>query len=140
MAFLTLAIFPMVMLNKSSNQGSMDAYYEFLAFSLAREPIEIYRGLGYDYLVDILDRGITPVKRYPIGIMQPIDFGNTEKLQYPPEARMFARQIELKKVNKGNTNGVKITVTVAAKGQSKVDVWMSRKAVTLESIIMERPK
>jgi len=61
-------------------------------------------------------------------------------MQYPAEARLFQRLIELTPVTAGKLKGMLIKVTVAAKGQSRVEVWMSRKAVSLESLVMERPK
>ena len=139
MAFLSIAILSIMWMNRSSNQGSMDAYYEFLAFSLAREPIEIFRGFGYKCLKEIADGNVSPPSRYPVGAFANIDFDAMSDLQYPSEARLFQRQIELTPVNSGNLNGIRIKVTVAAVGQSKVDVWMSRKSVSLEALVMERP-
>lgn len=145
MAFLSIAILSILWMNRSSNQGSMDAYYEFLAFSLAREPIEIFRGFGYDCLKDIAENRASPPSRYPVvgnntsGFVD-IEFDSMSDMQYPAEARLFQRQIEFTKVDTGGLNGIRIKVTVAAKGQSKVDVWMSRKSVSLESLVMERPK
>lgn len=145
MAFLSIAILSILWMNRSSNQGSMDAYYEFLAFSLAREPIEIFRGFGYDCLKDIAENKVSPPSRYPVvgnpasGFVD-IEFDSMSDLQYPAEARLFQRKIELTDISSGDLQGIKIKVTVAAKGQSKVDVWMSRKAVSLESMVMERPK
>ena len=140
MAFLSVAILSMFWMNRASNQGSMDAYYEFLAFSLAREPIEIFRGFGYDYLKMIADGNVAPPAWYPVGSFKDIDFSLMSDMQYPAEARLFQRQIELTPVNSGKLNGMRIKVTVAVKGQSRVEVWMSRKSVSLESIVMERPK
>jgi len=140
MAFLSVAILSMFWMNRASNQGSMDAYYEFLAFSLAREPIEIFRGFGYEQLKVIADGNIAPPAWYPIGSFKNIEFDLMSDMQYPAEARLFERLIELIPVSSGNINGIRIKVTVAAKGQSRVEVWMSRKSVSLESIVMERPR
>ncbi|GAB4271472.1 MAG: hypothetical protein Kow0029_09200 [Candidatus Rifleibacteriota bacterium] len=140
MAFLSVAILSMFWMNRSSNQGSMDAYYEFLAFSLAREPIEIFRGFGYDILKEIKDGNISPPARYPVGAMTDITWDPLSELQYPAEASLFQREIDLTEVSTGNLNAIKIKVTVAAKGQSRVDVWMRRKSVSLESLVMEQPK
>lgn len=140
MAFLSVAILSMFWMNRASNQGSMDAYYEFLAFSLAREPIEIFRGLGYDYLKMIADGNIAPPSWYPVGSFKNIEFDLMSDMQYPAEARLFERLIEIIPVSSGNLNGMRVRVTVAAKGQSRVEVWMSRKSVSLESLIMERPR
>lgn len=141
MAFITVAILSIFMMNRSSNQSSMDAYYEFLAFSLAREPIEVFRCFGYDCLKDSLDSGVSPNSRYNTdGNFHDIEFDVLSDLQYPAEARLFQRKIELASVNSGGLSGVKVKVTIAAKGQSRVDVWMRRESVLLESMILERPK
>lgn len=140
MAFLSVAILSMFWMNRASNQGSMDAYYEFLAFSLAREPIEIFRGFGYEHLKMVADGNISPPAWYPIGSFKNIEFDLMSDMQYPAEARLFERLIELTPVSSGNLNGIRIKVTVAAKGQSRVEVWMSRKSVSLESLVMERPR
>ena len=60
MFFMSIAILSFFTMNQASNQSSMDAYYEFLAFSLAREPIEVFRGFGYDYLASIVFEGAAP--------------------------------------------------------------------------------
>lgn len=141
MAFLSIAMLAILMVNRSANQGSMDAYYEFLAFSLAREPIEVFRGFGYDTLKAIEAGNIAAPSLYKVtGKLEDIDFDPLSDLQYPSEARLFQRQIELEHINSKELNGIKIKVTVAVKGQSKVEVWMSRQKVSLESIVMERPK
>ncbi|MDD2999083.1 MAG: hypothetical protein PHV05_08495 [Candidatus Riflebacteria bacterium] len=140
MAFLSVAILSMFWMNRASNQGSMDAYYEFLAFSLAREPIEVFRGFGYDYLKMIADGSVSPPAWYSVGALKDIDFDFMSDMQYPAEARLFQRMVELSPVASGKLNGIRIKVTVAVKGQSRVEVWMSRKSVSLESIVMERPK
>lgn len=140
MAFLSIAVLSILWMNKASNEGSMDAYYEFLAFSLAREPIEIFRAFGYDCLEDIVDGNISPPSRYPVGGFTDVNFDSTSDLQYPAEARLFERKIELSKESSGDLNAIKIKVTVSAKGSSKVDVWMRRNSVSLESLVMERPE
>lgn len=140
MAFMSVGILSMFMLNKSSSQGSMDAYYEFLAFSLAREPIEVFRGFGYETVNDIAHGRTSPPSRYPVGGFADIDFDPMSEMSYPFEARLFEREILLQPANEAGVNGIHIKVTVAAKGLSRAEVWMRKQAVRLESIILERPK
>ena len=106
MAFLSVAILSMFWMNRASNQGSMDAYYEFLAFSLAREPIEVFRGFGYDYLKMIADGNVSPPSWYPVGAMKDIEFDLMSDMQYPAEARLFQRLIELTPVTAGKLKRV----------------------------------
>lgn len=141
MGLLVIAVLSLFLVNQASNKSSMDAYYESMAFSLAREPIEIFRGLGYENCSKICKNPTLSPSLYKVGEMMPIEYNPTIELQYPAEAEIFQRMIELEEdVTLNNTRFVKITVTVAAKGLSKAEVWLSRKAVTLESMIMEHPK
>lgn len=141
MAMFMMVLLSIFMMNQSSNQSSMDAYYEILAFSLAREPIEVFRGLGYDTVVKICrDNNLSPAL-YKVGEFTAIEYNPGIELQYPAEAENFQRKIELKEsVSENGSKYVNITVTVAVKGQSKAENWLSRKSVILQSCIMERPK
>ena len=140
MAILAVAALSMFMLNRSSNQQAMDSYYEFLAFSLAREPIEVFRGFGYDSLRMIADGNVSPPAAYKINSMQNIEFNRFAEIQYPAEASMFKRMIELKPVSHGNLKAISIKVTVAAKSMSRIEVWMRNRTVSLESLVLERPR
>jgi len=141
MFFMSIAILSFFTMNQASNQSSMDAYYEFLAFSLAREPIEVFRGFGYDYLASIVFEGAAPPAWYKVDDnFHDIPFDATADMQYPAEADLFQRNIKLASVSEGNLKGIKIIVSVAVKGMSRAEIMMSRKSVTLESVVMERPK
>jgi type II secretory pathway pseudopilin PulG len=140
MMFMSFAILSYLWLNQASSRGAMDAYYELLAFSLAREPIEIYRGLGYEQLDRYIVHGDAPLPRYPLGAWTPLTDDPFSSVQYPPEALQFSRHISLTPVNQHGVKAIRITSTVAPKGQSRVELWLTRRAITLESLVMERPK
>lgn len=141
MALMLIAVLSIFMLNQSSNKSSMDAYYEIMAFSLAREPIEVYRSFGYNQLSDVAKGTIPANINYKIGEFQPIVYNPSNELQYPADAENFQRRIDLEPGTSYNgTNYIKITVTVEVKGQSRAESWLSRNSVKLESIIMEPPK
>ena len=66
MFLMSVVILSIFLLNQSANKSSMDAYYEMLCFSLAREPIEVFRGFGYKTMEDIVkDPSLAP-KFYPV--------------------------------------------------------------------------
>jgi hypothetical protein len=139
--FMSIAILSFFTMNQASNRSSMDAYYEFLAFSLAKEPIEVFRGFNYDYLAAIVFQGAASPAIYPTdGSFHEIPFDPTIDMQYPSEAALFQRKIELSSVEESGIKGIKIKVTVSVKGSSRAEVWMSNKAVDLEAVILERPK
>lgn len=141
MAMFMIVLLSVFMLNQSSNQSSMDAYYEVLAFSLAREPIEVFRGLGYETVLKICKDNKQSPALYKVGEDTDIEYNPGIELQYPAEAESFKRRIDLEaKTSKDGINYVNITVTVGVKGQSKAENWLSRKSVELKSCIMERPK
>ena len=141
MALMLVLVLSIFMLNQSANKSSMDAYYEMLAFSLAREPIEIFRGMGYDVVKKIENSHNLSPEPYTIDTAKPIVCDNGQ-VQYPFEAQHFTRTIELKNCSE-NYGGkeihyIKVTVTVEAKGQSKAQsLFTGGKKVVLESNIME---
>lgn len=140
MAFMSIAILAMMWLNSASTRGSMDAYYEFMAFSLAREPIEIFRGFGYETLYEIYNDNSLAPTTYPVNryinmadIMNPM-----AQIQYPVDAEMFQRRIDLTHVEHNGMNGIRIKVTVSVVGQTRVELWMRKQSVALETIVPER--
>lgn len=138
-AMFMIVLLAVFMLNQSSNQSSMDAYYETLAFSLAREPIEVFRGFGYNTVHKIYKGEIiSPI--YKIGNYESIENDPERTLQYPFEAENFQRRVDLEENTSDGLKYIKITVTVSRKGKSKAENWLSRKDIVLESCIMERPK
>lgn len=139
LAFLSIGILSMFWMNTASNKSSMDSYYSFLAFSLAREPIEIYRGLTYDTVKKIKDGTIPAPTRYPVAKVD-VDVGAMTQMQYPFEAQNFQREIILTDRVTGSTKAIQITVVVSVKGQSRVESWMRKDKVILDSLIVEQPK
>ena len=139
MFLMSVVILSIFLLNQSANKSSMDAYYEMLCFSLAREPIEIYRGFGYKTANDIIDNPELAPKQYPVnaGFVK-IESNFEENIRYPEEAENFERQITL--VHPEGSNYVRIEVRIQPIGTSKADSWMRRNDISLESIIMEQPK
>ena len=144
-SFMAIGILAMLFLNSAAGSSSMDAYYEFLAFSLAREPIEIYRAMGYN-VVSAIASGISPsLPNFPVndGLGQ-IGGDNPDvgmfEIQYPSESQHFMRRIDMTNVSNNGINGVRVTVTVAAVGQSRVAVWMQQDSVTLSTLILEQPQ
>jgi len=143
MAFLALALLSMLWMNTYSSKGSMDAYYEFLAFSLAREPIEVFRSFGYKWLAKYDNH---PLARYPAnsGPQQIIDSaGNPD--QHPFEAGLFEREILIADADyQDSTTGQKIlakkvTVYVRPVKKSRVDNWLRKDEIQLEAFIVDGP-
>ncbi|MBF0406327.1 MAG: hypothetical protein HQM10_03155 [Candidatus Riflebacteria bacterium] len=128
---LTIAILPLLWMTKYSNKSSMDAYYETIALTLAKEPIEIFRGLGYEWLAANPDN---PHPDYYIGEQQIPGDG----IKRPVETSSFKRKIELKILSA--EKAAHVTVTVYPAGQNRVQAWMSGSAISMDALIFARSK
>lgn len=139
MLFLSLALLGLLTLNSSSNRGTMDAYYEFMALSLAQEPIEIFRGFGYHWLCDLEARRIAAPPEYPLEWSEIHDQTFSE-VSYPSEACLFQRHIGLTPVEKGGVKAIRVKVRVGPRAQTRAMAWLSRTEVALEALILEGPR
>lgn len=124
---LAVAVLSVMMVSQYSNRGSMDAYYEFMALTLAKEPVEIFRALGYDWLAKHAEN---PHPEYPLGEAEIAGDG----IKRPVEASAFMRKIEMK-ISPAE-KAAHLTVTVFPVGQSRAQAWLSRKSVTIETLII----
>ena len=139
MFLMAVVILSMFTLNQTANKSSMDAYYEMLCFSLAREPIEVFRGFGYDG-VSLICENHNLFDRFPVGGEEEYFDIQPDPILYPAEADNFKRSIVLEKGKTGSgINYIKIRVSVAPKGSSKAETWLRKDVVSLESVIVERP-
>ncbi len=132
---LSLAVLSVFWTIDQSNRGALDAQYEFLAQSLLREPIEVFRGLGFRRLSEYESR---PLADYPLGwssLGNPIPGGG---IQRPVEAADFRRHIELKRVDREGHQAIRVTVRVHPVDESRVMSWLSRKEISLEGLILEK--
>lgn len=138
MALMMVVILSIFMLNQTSNKSSMDAYFETLCFSLAREPIEVFRGLGYETVLAISKNHKLCPAPYKIGEFTNITFDPKLALQYPADAESFQRRIDLTPNSSGKY--INIKVTVAPRNMSKAEVWFRKESIILESNIVWKPK
>ena len=132
--FLSLALLGLLMLNRSSMRGAMDAYYEFMAFSLAQEPIEIYH-----YLEKLAAGSVQAPEVYPLGWDDLAD-SPPQRLSRPAEAGNFRRNIALTPIQQAGIKAYRISVTVAPRGANRVATWLSRSGVTLQGYVVEKPR
>lgn len=139
MLFLSVVILSYLVINQQANRGAMDAYYELLAFLLAREPIEVFRSFGFRNLKMMSDLGGSPIPIYPLNTWAAIQ--GTGVMQHPTEAEHFERRISLSTVpSVGGIQAVKVKVEVRAIGQSRVQAWLSRQTIVLETLVVEEPR
>ncbi len=139
---MAVALLGVIRMIRSTAQGSMDAYYEKLALSLAREPIRIFRGLGFSWIQDVrsgkLETKDGPIlQTMPIGEWFPIE--KARHGLYPAEAGAFLRRIDVEgPLVKGSVRAFRVTATVVPVQNSKVDSWLSRNSVDFESLVFEQ--
>ncbi len=132
-------------MNGFYGRGAQDAFYDFLALQLAREPIEVMRGFGYRWLCQNID-GLMSGSfsfAYAGGVTREIPLktgeGTLPRVFYPVEAQSFERCITLswqKKPGKpGEFGAILVEVTVRPKEKSRMRAFFSREGITLRGLI-----
>ena len=137
MLFLSLVLLGLLMMNSSSTRGSMDAYLELLAFTLAKEPIEVFRNFGYEWTTNYPNH---PLPKYPLG-NHPV-VGGSGIDRYPFDEGTFEREISLHPFQDPQTKigMIRVRVTVRPRTQH-ARAWFSRKdGVSLEALLFEEIK
>lgn len=142
MFFLSIALLALLWMNRGANRAAMDAYYEFLASSLAREPIEVFRGQGFQWLEKYQKGEIPTLEDYVLGETD-LEDRPFARIQRPPEAAGFRRRITVTPVQMPDNSlkGFKVRVAVFPRASSRVSVWLSGGGeVALEALIFDRPQ
>ena len=115
----------------------MDTYYEFLAFSLAKEPVEVFRTFGYKWLCNYQEH---PILKYQIDVGWQEITDEPGGPQHPFEANLFEREITVADAAYDGVGAKRVVVRVRPKKLGRVDAWLSRDVVTFEALIVEGPK
>lgn len=138
---LAVVLLSLLWMNRHSHLSSMDAYYEGIAMSVAREPLEIFRGMGYAWL-DLYRQGKADLTESPLLKAFPhgewFDLAEAEPGLYPAEACDLKRRIMVTPADAEGIKGFAITVEIAPSRQTRVDTWLSRDFVTLKSYVTEK--
>ncbi|MBF0544151.1 MAG: hypothetical protein HQM08_06950 [Candidatus Riflebacteria bacterium] len=117
----------------SSNRGSIDAYREVIAYSLAQETLEWVSGLGYEKLLDMQLSPKNPlIERFGLGSFQSIEMVKLDdgsNINYSDDFKQFERKIEL--IPFPNDRIFLIRVTV----QPKSKMSIRRGNIILEKIV-----
>jgi hypothetical protein len=112
MVFLGVSLGFVLTFFTHSNQGTMDAYRETMAFTLAQEGIELVAGMGYEELSrpEVIEN---IAARFSIGAFQQIKnitLVEGLEVEYPDEYLSFERKFEFDHSNDHRL--IKVTVTV----------------------------
>ena len=131
---LAVALGQLVWALSYANRSTLDAYYENLALSLAREPLEIFKGRGFAWTREYLRKPGIPW--YPLEAVRIKQ--ERYGVAYPVGAGDFYRDISIREEKVENRRCLKITVQVFPAPGAKAMVYFSRKAgVTLEALLFE---
>ena len=131
--FLSVALLSLFHTVSFSNRESMDASFEFTAMSLAREPLEVFRGFGYEWLSKYADH---PLAQFPEGWAD-IAKIDPDAISYPVDALQFKRWISLSPFVDGGTRGIRVKTVVSPVRPGKAFSWLSRSQIELESAVFE---
>jgi hypothetical protein len=116
-----------------ANRSTMDVYYENLALTLAREPLEIFKGKGYVWARQYKQN--PTMNWYPLGEFNRIR-QDPNWLHYPNAAEEFSRKIEIVEIP--GKRCLKIKVQVVPVESGKVAAFLSRKAgISVETLLFE---
>jgi len=131
--FLMAGIFFLFSVFSSSNKGTLDAYKETIAYSIAHEGLEWVAGIGYENLLEISKiPGNSLEKRFNLGNWQLLDkikLDDGSMIDYPDDYKQFERLIELEHFPALRVMRVKVTV------QPHVGTIIRRGSVVLERIV-----
>lgn len=136
--FLSMVLLGLMWMNSYSSKSSMDAYYEFLAFQIAMEPIEVFRSFGYEWLKQYKENTLPdfPLDKW-------VDLAQNQTMaviRRPVECNFFQRLIKLEPVQEGSLNAIRVQVSVSPKDQSRIKSWLRRDTFTLSALIVEEMK
>lgn len=140
-ALMVTALGSVIWMNINSQKGSADAYYDYLALTLAKEPLEFFRGHGYkwtkDYLAGAIEKtpGLVPDEEYKIpstGEVYPCEAGNFNRFiaiePFPEEGGDAPDAIR----------GFKIIVSVTQKDESPITKMFGKgRGTVLGCLVME---
>ncbi len=133
MIFLMAGLVFLFSVFSSSNRGTMDAYRETIAFTLAQEGVEWVGGMGYEELNDILSvPGNSLATRLQLGVLADVDDIQREDgsmIRYPEDYKQFRRLIDIE--HYPSLRLMKVHVEVAP----KTKFFTRRESVILEKIV-----
>jgi type II secretory pathway pseudopilin PulG len=129
-----------IILNIQQTQHSaMDAYYENLAVSLAKEPIEVFQTFGYAWTRKYWKNPF--LADYPLDEETPIGQDPGSVISRPVEAESFLRSISLTSIGTSENPGIQVAVHVTPARQSRAARFLSKKnGVILYSNIFGGPQ
>ena len=128
---LAMVLLSLIWMNRTSNRAAMDSYYEMVALSLAREPIEVFRGFGYAWLSTYDSH---PIDDFPTFTWKKVTGAAYSVQQRPIETEIFQRHIALENVEEAGVPAIRVRVSVSPIGAS----WLTRHEISLEGLIVKQ--
>jgi prepilin-type N-terminal cleavage/methylation domain-containing protein len=142
-AIFSSAVLGIILMQNSSQRATLNAYYEFLGVSLAREPLELLRGRGFRWLKE----NIGQLEKFEESLVPEKWFSFPgEGMDYPCEAALFKRRIEIESLKNPNPDalppgeeldGFSIIVHVMPQNQSSwFSILGSKEEITLGGMVL----
>jgi type II secretory pathway pseudopilin PulG len=136
---ISFAILPLFQLTRAAQRETGDASLEFLAFSLAREPIEIFKGVGFKGTLPMARAGRSGFPDLPLG-EKVIEDRPFSPFQHPAEAGWFKRSISLEEVERAGVRAILVTSVVSPADPRKGGRVLSRGEVVATALLVEQPE
>ena len=131
LSLVSLLLLSLYQVSRMAHTETMDASYKLTALALAREPLEILRGLGYRELTRYRER---PLAAFPLGEISLSD-NPVEGRHYPVPCHAFKRHLTVIPVEEGGMKAIRILVRVYPRQSG----WLTRQECVLETIVPEDP-
>lgn len=104
-----LAIYVFTMISES-NRGTTNAYYQYLAEQIAREPLEVFRFIGCKQVLENESQGMAD---YKFNEWQKIDaVSEITGIERPQDATRFERKITATPIEKDGIKAVLVRVNI----------------------------
>ncbi|MBU1106068.1 MAG: prepilin-type N-terminal cleavage/methylation domain-containing protein [Candidatus Riflebacteria bacterium] len=104
-----LAIYVFTIISES-NRGTTNAYYQYLAEQVACEPLEVFRFLGCNAILENQNQGIVD---YKFNEWQKVAaVSEITGIERPEEATRFERRITATPIEKGGIKAVMVEVNI----------------------------
>ncbi len=133
LGLLALYVFTMI---SESNRGTANAYHQYLAEQVAREPLEVFRFLGSRKVRDNLGKGIAD---YRFNEWQKIEtLSAATGIERPEEAAAFERKITVTPLSLDDMEAILVQVDVRpARGSAGLGIGLDQ--LNRSTIIVNQP-
>jgi len=134
LGLLAAYIFMMI---SESNRGTTNAYQQYLAEQIAREPLEIFRFLGCKKVLDNQAQGLAD---YKFNEWQKVAaISEATGIERPDDATKFERKITLTPLSKDGTEGILIQIDIRSSAEGNPLGFEPDQQMSHSTILVAQP-